>query len=49
MSSALFSPLRLAELALDNRIVVAPMCQYSSDDGVQCEGMAFSPVSKRVA
>jgi NADPH2 dehydrogenase len=34
MSSALFSPLRLADLALDNRIVVSPMCQYSSDDGV---------------
>ena len=34
MSSALFSPIRLADLALDNRSVVAPMCQYSSDDGV---------------
>ena len=34
MSSALFSPLRLADLALDNRIVVSPMCQYSADDGV---------------
>ena len=34
MTSALFSPIRLADLALDNRIVVAPMCQYSSDDGV---------------
>ena len=34
MASALFSPFRLADLALDNRIVVSPMCQYSADDGV---------------
>jgi NADPH2 dehydrogenase len=33
MTSALFSPLRLAELELANRIVVAPMCQYSANDG----------------
>jgi NADPH2 dehydrogenase len=33
MSSALFSPIRLAGLALANRIVVSPMCQYSADDG----------------
>ena len=31
--SALFSPFRLAGLELANRIVVSPMCQYSSDDG----------------
>jgi NADPH2 dehydrogenase len=31
--SALFSPIRLAELELSNRIVVSPMCQYSADDG----------------
>ena len=31
--SALFSPIKLASLELANRIVVAPMCQYSSDDG----------------
>jgi 2,4-dienoyl-CoA reductase-like NADH-dependent reductase (Old Yellow Enzyme family) len=31
--SALFSPIRLADLGLDNRIVVSPMCQYSADDG----------------
>src|SRR5689334_24904859 len=31
--SALFSPYRLAGLELANRIVVAPMCQYSADDG----------------
>src|SRR5258705_11734936 len=34
MASALFSPIRLADLALDNRVVVSPMCQYSADDGV---------------
>ncbi len=33
MSSALFSPIRLAGLELANRIVVSPMCQYSADDG----------------
>src|SRR5689334_2081143 len=33
MSSALFSPLSLAELQIPNRIVVSPMCQYSADDG----------------
>jgi len=33
MTSALFSPLRLAELNLANRIVVSPMCQYSANDG----------------
>ncbi len=33
MSSALFSPLKLAGLELPNRVVVSPMCQYSADDG----------------
>jgi 2,4-dienoyl-CoA reductase-like NADH-dependent reductase (Old Yellow Enzyme family) len=33
MTSALFSPIKLADLQLDNRIVVSPMCQYSADDG----------------
>lgn len=33
MPSALFSPIRLADLELANRIVVSPMCQYSADDG----------------
>ena len=32
-TGALFSPLALAGLGLDNRIVVSPMCQYSADDG----------------
>ena len=31
--SQLFSPIKLADLELPNRIVVAPMCQYSSEDG----------------
>src|SRR5262249_28642005 len=31
--SVLFSPIRLAALEVDNRIVVSPMCQYSADDG----------------
>ena len=29
----LFSPLKLRELVFRNRIVVSPMCQYSSEDG----------------
>lgn len=33
MSSHLFTPFSIGPLALDNRIVVAPMCQYSSEDG----------------
>jgi 2,4-dienoyl-CoA reductase-like NADH-dependent reductase (Old Yellow Enzyme family) len=33
MSSALFTPIALRGLTLANRIVVAPMCQYSADDG----------------
>jgi 2,4-dienoyl-CoA reductase-like NADH-dependent reductase (Old Yellow Enzyme family) len=32
-ASALFSPLALGPVPLSNRIVVAPMCQYSADDG----------------
>ncbi len=31
--SALFSPITLRDLTLANRIMVAPMCQYSADDG----------------
>ena len=29
----LFDPLPVRSLTLKNRIVVSPMCQYSSDDG----------------
>ena len=31
--SALFSKYRLGSLELRNRIVIAPMCQYSADEG----------------
>ena len=31
--SALFSPFHLGPLPLANRIVIAPMCQYSADEG----------------
>src|SRR5690242_13207682 len=31
--SALFSPIKLRKLELANRIVVAPMCQYSAENG----------------
>lgn len=31
--SVLFSPFRVGQLALANRIVVAPMCQYAAEDG----------------
>lgn len=32
--SLLFTPVKLGEVALANRIVVSPMCQYSANDGV---------------
>ncbi len=31
--SALFSPIKLRDLTLPNRIMVAPMCQYSAENG----------------
>ncbi len=31
--SRLFSPIKLRDLELKNRVVVAPMCQYSAEDG----------------
>src|SRR6185503_3649261 len=31
--SALFTPLEIGGLKLSNRIVIAPMCQYSAEDG----------------
>ncbi|WP_425261744.1 NADH:flavin oxidoreductase/NADH oxidase [Rubrivivax sp. RP6-9] len=39
--SHLFSPWQLGTLPLDNRIVVAPMCQYSCDDGNAGDWHAF--------
>ncbi|RKH00051.1 NADH:flavin oxidoreductase/NADH oxidase [Corallococcus sp. CA053C] len=32
-NSRLFTPLKLRDITLRNRVVVSPMCQYSSDDG----------------
>jgi 2,4-dienoyl-CoA reductase-like NADH-dependent reductase (Old Yellow Enzyme family) len=34
MTDSLFSPLRLRETTIPNRIGVSPMCQYSADEGV---------------
>ncbi len=34
MSSKLFSPIKFRNLECQNRVVVAPMCQYSATDGV---------------
>ena len=33
MTAALFEPITLRGLTLPNRVVVAPMCQYSAEDG----------------
>jgi len=33
MGSLLFSPLTIKNITLKNRIVISPMCQYSSNDG----------------
>ncbi|TIU20651.1 MAG: oxidoreductase, partial [Mesorhizobium sp.] len=33
MTTSLFQPITLDGLAFPNRIAVAPMCQYSADDG----------------
>jgi 2,4-dienoyl-CoA reductase-like NADH-dependent reductase (Old Yellow Enzyme family) len=35
--SALFTPLRLREVALRNRVAVSPMCQYSAREGLPTE------------
>src|SRR5687767_12043091 len=35
--SHLFTPLRLRELTLKNRVFVSPMCQYSADEGMPTE------------
>jgi 2,4-dienoyl-CoA reductase-like NADH-dependent reductase (Old Yellow Enzyme family) len=38
MSSArLFEPIRVGNSTLSNRIVIAPMCQYSADDGMMTD------------
>ena len=33
MNSYLFSPISLSGVSIPNRIVVAPMCQYSANEG----------------
>ena len=33
MASQLFTPVQLRDLTLENRVVIAPMCQYSAVDG----------------
>ena len=33
----LFSPIKIGSLKISNRIVVAPMCQYSAINGVMTE------------
>ncbi|MBV9884677.1 MAG: oxidoreductase, partial [Sphingomonadaceae bacterium] len=33
MTAALFTPFEIGALTLENRIVIAPMCQYSARDG----------------
>ena len=33
MPNGLFTPITIGKLALANRIAIAPMCQYSADDG----------------
>lgn len=35
--SKLFTPIKLRELSLDNRIVLSPMCQYAARDGLASE------------
>ncbi|MFB6177904.1 MAG: NADH:flavin oxidoreductase/NADH oxidase, partial [Halobaculum sp.] len=34
MTETLFSPLELRETTIPNRVMVSPMCQYSTPDGV---------------
>ena len=33
----IFSPVKIGKLKISNRIVVAPMCQYSAVDGVMTD------------
>ena len=37
MSSRLFTPIELSGLQLANRVVVAPMCQYSANEGTMSD------------
>ena len=33
----LFTPIKIGNLEIPNRVVVAPMCQYSAVDGVMTD------------
>ena len=37
MSSLLFEPITLANMQLPNRVIVAPMCQYSAENGTMTD------------
>ena len=37
--SRLFEPLRIGPLQLENRIVIAPMCQYSAEAAAPATGI----------
>ena len=43
--SSLFSPIKLRSLELANRLVIAPMCQYSADDGSMTDWHMYHVVS----
>ena len=43
----LFEPLTLGELTLANRIVIAPMCQYSAEDGRRGIGTSSTSAGSR--
>ncbi len=44
--SALFTPYRLGSLELRNRIVIAPMCQYSAEEGCATDWHLISAISR---
>lgn len=33
-SPSLFSPIKIRDLTITNRVVISPMCQYSAGDGM---------------
>ena len=33
MTSSVFTPIQLRSLTLPNRVIIAPMCQYSAEEG----------------
>ena len=40
--SALFTPLEVGGLSLANRVIIAPMCQYSAEDGCMTDCTSFT-------